>query len=111
MLCNSVFVLSVVPGTSGWWKCMSCSPWTMNPNASGGMTSATAAPMAAQVGTTPNTGGAYFPDEYASLSSFVAAAYALARSPSIVPACGPVMVPILLTSRAMGDLSLLGHAR
>src|SRR5258705_386351 len=27
MLCNSVFVLSVVPGTSGWWKCMSCSTW------------------------------------------------------------------------------------
>ena len=40
-------------------------------------------PIASHVGTTANTGGAYFPDVYAGLSSLVAAAYALARSPSI----------------------------
>ena len=58
----SEWVLSVMPGTSGWWKCMSCSPCTMNGMASGGMMSAAARSMPSHVGTTPNTGGAYLPD-------------------------------------------------
>ena len=31
---------STMPGTIGWWKCMSCSPWTTNGNASAGVTCA-----------------------------------------------------------------------
>src|SRR4051812_50080143 len=67
---------------------MSCSPCTMNISASGGMTSADATSICDQVGTTPNTGGAYLPDSYAGLSSFVAAAYAFARSASISVVAG-----------------------
>src|SRR5689334_23473962 len=74
---------------------MSCSPWTMNIIASAGMTSAAAASSWLHVGTTPNTGGAYLPDSYAGLSSFVAAAYALARSGSITVVAGSYRVPIL----------------
>src|SRR5712692_9468190 len=50
------------PGTSGWWKCMSCSPCTIIIAASGGTTSMTATSITSQVGTTANTGGAYLPD-------------------------------------------------
>ena len=54
-------VTSSVPGTSGWWKCMSCSPWTMNMRASAGTTSTADSPISDQTGTTPNTGGANLP--------------------------------------------------
>ena len=47
------------------------------------------------VGTTPKTGGAYLPDSYAGLSSFVAAAYAFARSASISVVAGAYCVPSL----------------
>ena len=49
------------PGTSGWWKCMSCSPCTMNMAASGGIMSPTASNRVPHTGTTPNTGGATLP--------------------------------------------------
>ena len=52
-----------------------------------------ALPIASQVGTTANTGGAYLPDVYAGLSSLVAAAYAFARSGSITVLTGEVVVP------------------
>src|SRR5581483_392379 len=90
---DSAVVVSSVPGTSGWWKCMSCSPCTMNINASGGITSADATSSWLHVGTTPNTGGAYFPDSYAGLSSLVAAAYAFARSGSMTAVSGSYRVP------------------
>jgi hypothetical protein len=80
---------------------MSCSPWTMNANASAGTMSATARPMASHVGTTPNTGGAYLPDSYAGLSSFVAAAYALARSASMVSVRSSYLVPSFSIGSAM----------
>jgi hypothetical protein len=61
MLNASARVVIPRPGTSGWWKCMSCSPCTTIMSASGG-TMTTACCMASQVGTTPKTGGAYLPD-------------------------------------------------
>src|SRR3954453_20081834 len=91
------------PGTSGWWNHMSCSPWTIIMSASDGTTSPTAKPIASHVGTTPNTGGAYLPEPYASLSSLVAAAYAFARSGSIVSVRSSYVVPSFSSGSAMGS--------
>ena len=80
---------------------MSCSPCTIIMSASGGITSADATSNWLHVGTTPKTGGAYLPDSYAGLSSFVAAAYAFARSGSITVVSGSYRVPSLSIGRAM----------
>src|SRR3954469_1438963 len=80
---------------------MSCSPCTIIISASPGTTSATARPMAPQVGTTPNTGGAYVPSAYFGFGSLVAAAYALARSGSITSVVSSYVVPSFSRGRAM----------
>src|SRR4051794_39200326 len=84
---------------------MSCSPCTIIISWSWGTTSNTARPTASHVGTTPNTGGAYLPDVYASLSSLVAAAYCLARSGSSWAVRSSYVVPSLSTGSAMGTKS------
>src|SRR6478735_4765038 len=82
---------------------MSCSPCTIIMSASGGITSPDATINWLQVGTTPNTGGAYLPDSYAGLSSLVAAAYAFARSGSITVVSGSYRVPSFSIGRAIGQ--------
>ena len=85
---------SRVPGASGRWKRMSCSPWSIFRKCSAGMSSATASANASNVVTTVNNGGAQRPATIAGLSSLVAAAYARARAGSTVETRSGYSAPI-----------------
>ena len=73
---------SSVPGTIGWWKCMSCSPWTTVGIASAGVTRPTVSIITSHTGTTAKIGGASSPPTCSGMGSLVAAAYAFVRSAS-----------------------------
>src|SRR5581483_9773494 len=90
-----------MPGTIGRWNRMSCSPCTASIAACGLQTRVTVARSVSQIGTTANTGGASAPSRCAGIGSFVAAAYARARSASTVNSCSSDHRPISSSAKAM----------
>ena len=100
-------VSSSMPGSIGWWKWKSCSPWRIAPSSSCGITDSAAMPIAWNAGTIENTGGASSPEACCGIASLVAAAYAAIRSRSTVNATGSPGLPIASDLKAGGVVSVV----